>query len=29
MTSSYASVLVLDAGQPVMALSGYQGWTGS
>jgi len=26
MTSSYASVLVLDTGRPVMTLGGYQGW---
>jgi hypothetical protein len=26
MTSSFASVLVLDTGQPVMTLGGYQGW---
>ncbi len=25
-TSSYASLFILDTGQPVMALGGYQGW---
>jgi hypothetical protein len=25
-TSSYASLLILDTGQPVMTLGGYQGW---
>jgi 4-amino-4-deoxy-L-arabinose transferase-like glycosyltransferase len=25
-TSSYASLFILDSGQPVMALGGYQGW---
>lgn len=26
MTSSYASLFILDTGQPVMTLGGYQGW---
>src|SRR5262249_31736979 len=25
-TSSYASLFILDSGQPAMALGGYQGW---